>query len=115
MIKSINASSEWLHVDGNRPYIMKTFDASLPEDPIVGQVHYDFALQELKVYNGEQWCVMEGHANIGLSGEMELTLHWARRKMYDEQRLDELCDKYPALADAREQFEAMKVLVDKHG
>ena len=116
MIKSINSSSEWVQVDGQRPYVMPPVARfEYPANPYDGQMIYNFAMQEVQVYTGSIWTNALGHANIGLRSQTEHILHWARRKMDEEQRLNELCEKYPALAEAREQFEAMKVLVNKHG
>ena len=115
LIKSVNSSSEWVQVDGQRPYVMPPVDKfEYPANPYDGQMIYNFILQEVQVYAGSVWTNALGHANIGLRSQTEHILHWARRKMDEEQRLNELCEKYPALAEAREQFEAMKVLVNTH-
>ena len=115
MIKSINSSSIWLDISGNRPYLTPPSSRfKYPESPYVGQIVYDFSMQEIYVYNGDVWSRMEGHSNIGVSSAMESLMLWASKKMHEEENLEVLCNKYPALAEAREQFEAMKTLVGKH-
>ena len=114
MIKSVNSSSEWIDVSGSRPYIVPPITFTYPDNPYAGDLFYDFALQEIKVYDGSNWVVIEGHANVGLHPGIENLLNWVGKKINEEAQLDELCDKYPALAEAREQFEAMKGLVSKH-
>jgi hypothetical protein len=42
----------------------------------------------------------------------EEILEWAGKKMDQEAKLDEMCEKFPALKKAREQFETMKRLVE---
>lgn len=113
MIKSINSSSIWLDVSGSRRYLPpSSVKFKYPDTPYVGQIVYDFAMQENYTYNGNQWCLLESQANIGVATITQDVLHWASKRMHDEQNLDALCDKYPALAEAREQFEAMKALVN---
>lgn len=112
MIKSINSSSVWLNISGHRPYLTPPpIGFQYPESPYVGQIVHNFSMQELYVYNGDCWIPIEGRSDIGLTGASESVMTWAFRKMCEEEDLDALCNKYPALAEAREQFEAMKVLV----
>jgi hypothetical protein len=40
-------------------------------------------------------------------------LEWAGQKMDEEAELGDLCEKFPALKKAREQFETMKRLVQE--
>lgn len=115
MIKSINSSSIWLDISGSRQYLQtSSVNFKYPDTPYVGQIVYDLAMQESYVYNGNQWCRLESHATIGVTPITQDILHWASKRMHDEQNLDALCDKYPALAEAREQFQAMKALVSDH-
>ena len=115
LIKSVNSSSEWIDIDGSRPYVPPPLaHFEYPKNPYDGQMIYNFILQEVQIHVGGAWINALGHVNIGLRSQTEHILHWARRKMDEEQRLNELCEKYPALAEAREQFEAMKILVNTH-
>jgi hypothetical protein len=115
MIKSINSSSEWFAVGGNRPYIPPPLERfQYPDNPHDGQMIYNFSLQEVMVYVGGVWMPALGNANIGSHYNLDCLLYWVRDRMSAEERLDELCEKYPALAEAREQFEAMKALVNEH-
>ena len=115
MIKSINSSSEWISIEGQRPYVMPPLRKfEYPTNPYDGQMIYNFSSQEVMVFSDGDWFNALAHANIGLRNQTEILLSWARRKMEEEKQMDELCAKYPALAEAREQFEAMKTLVGKH-
>ena len=115
MIKSVNSTSEWISIEGRRPYVMPpvtTFE--YPKNPHDGQMIYNFAIQEVQVYVDGAWINALGYVNIGLRDQTEILLGWTRRKMEEEKQMNELCAKYPALAEAREQFETMKALVSKH-
>jgi hypothetical protein len=115
LLKSVNSSSEWVRIEGQRPYIMPPVHKfEYPTNPYDGQMIYNFSSQEVMVFSDGQWFDVAGHANIGLHTQTEKLLSWARQKLEEEKQMDELCDKYPALAEAREQFEAMKTLVGKH-
>lgn len=115
MIKTINAVSEWIRVEGRRPYMMPPrVKFEYPKNPHDGQIIYNFELQEVQIYVDDHWINIQGHAMIGIHEQTEKVLQWAKQKMEEEKALLELCEKYPALAEAREQFEAMKVLVNKN-
>jgi hypothetical protein len=46
-----------------------------------------------------------------LSSEAEAAIKWASEKMREDQKLEELCKKYPALQHAKDNFELIKALV----
>jgi hypothetical protein len=55
---------------------------------------------QMQVYDGTSWLVMGSTANIGLSGEAEEIMAWAREKMRAEQEARAMAEQYPAVADA---------------
>lgn len=106
--------SEWLQLAGV-PGISTFFPEKFeyPENPHNGQVVYDFMARELMAYCDGKWHSVERHINLGLKPHTEKILEWANKKIQEEEQLDALCEKYPALKDARTQFEMLKILITK--
>ena len=51
---------------------------------------------------------------MDLSNETKVTLDWARQKMQEEQRLEQLMAQHPGLRDLHDRFEVMLRLVQQH-
>jgi hypothetical protein len=106
MIKNILAKN---YVTVNRqvhqPYIS-------PGSQSAGMVRFNINSSELEVYDGIAWRPITSDVEIGLGSEVEMILDWAREKMLEDQRIDELCEKHPGLAKARDNYEMFKRLVD---
>lgn len=108
MIKSLTSSSYYLNVTGgtiNLPYINSNMLSA-------GQVRFNTSTTNLEVYDGISWHRIEEHAQIDLTLDAKEILDWARKKMIEEQRLDELCKKYPGLEKAKTNFETFKKMVE---
>lgn len=91
---------------GATPYISQT------NIPMVGAVSYDSASQHIKVYDGHVWqTVGGGSAIVSLTPNAIATLKWAEKKMLEEQELNALCDKHPAIKDLVGQ---MKTSMDNY-
>ena len=69
-----------------------------PGSPSAGMLRYHN--NQMQVYDGTAWLVMGGSVNIGLSGEAEEILVWAREKMRAEREARAMAEQYPAVADA---------------
>jgi hypothetical protein len=52
------------------------------------------------VYDGSSWLATGSSANVGLSGEAEEIMTWAREKMQAEREARAMAEQYPAVADA---------------
>lgn len=105
MITSINTSGN-LIVQHNHsaPYIS-------PGSQSAGMVRYNTTMHQMEVYDGVAWLKIGGPCQISLSGETEMIIEWAREKMLEEKRIDELCEKYPGLRKARDNYELFKKIV----
>ena len=80
----------------------------------VGQLQFNTHTQQLEVYNGTGWQVLNlGHYHVGLNPRAEDILDWAAKKMFEERDLKERMEKYPGLKDAYEQFQIMDALTMK--
>lgn len=69
-------------------------------NPMTGAVSYDSSTQSMKVFDGSNWQVLgSGTASIELNQNAIAILKWAEKKMFEEQELNALCDKHPAIKD----------------
>lgn len=66
----------------------------------------------IEVYNGVGWESIRLNWVDVLSVDARDTLEWANKKMMEEQSLDQLCERYPALKSARDNFNVVRVLVE---
>lgn len=113
MIKTISSSSAFVQVTGgfpsSGPYLQTPTVAGPP--PAVGAVKFDSASQNLQVWDGFNWLNMyTSHAMVGLNSAAEDAIKWAQQKQKDEQELEELMQRSPALRDAYEKFQIVKTL-----
>lgn len=96
MIRNITAGPG-IHIANNSystPYIDMT-------RPSAGMVRYNN--NNLEIYDGSSWMIMQSsYPQVELSGEVQAILTWARKKIADEARIQELADKHPSVADALE-------------
>jgi hypothetical protein len=108
MIKGITPS-RYITVSGgspSNPYISPGAVGS-------GMMRYNGNMNCIEINDGNMWKQLESsYATVELNVEAQAILDWAKRKMYEEQQLDELCKKYPGLGKARDNFETFKRLVD---
>ena len=108
MITNVYPTSSYITVSSavGGPYIN-------PGSPSAGMLRYHN--QQVQVYDGSSWLVMGGSANVGLSGEAESIMNWAREKMQEEREARAMAEQYPAVADAlgavREAEEQLKTIV----
>ena len=90
---------------GTTPYINMSA-------PSAGMMRYNGNNSSMEVYDGSTWMMLTSGASVDLSSDSKAALEWATAKMREEARLDELCQKYPGLAKARENYELFKRLVE---
>lgn len=62
-------------------------------------------IEYYEAYNNT-WAPLTGqYATIGLSMETQQAISWVREKMEEEKRLEQLMEKNPQLADAKQKFD----------
>jgi hypothetical protein len=76
-----------------------------------GQVRYNTNINSMEVWDGVTWKELSTHTSVGLTGEAEALLDWARTKRDEEYRLEALAEKYPIIKDLKEQLEVAIALV----
>ena len=108
MIKGIMGGASITVSGGSTSYpYIPTNDSN----PIQGMIR--IRNQDTQVFDGSSWQTVYGSiANVELTGEVQSIIDWARKKKQEEEKLDELCKKYPGLSKARNNFETFKRLVD---
>lgn len=113
MIKTIHGTGS-VSVYGGTGARPGWFDVNATPDvkPMAGAVRYNPMSGALETYNGISWVTFPTDAvEITLDQESQQILDWARKKMSEEQRIQELMSKHPGLKSAWEQYEVMKSLV----
>jgi hypothetical protein len=98
MIKSIVQSGRYLTVTGNGAY---PYIPSYGNGMGTGNMRFNTQTQNIEVYDGNQWMTFStGSVSVGLNGDAESLLDWARIKRDEESRIVALAAKHPTVADA---------------
>ena len=87
---------------------------------LVGQIRYNGSTQNLEVYDGNSWLIMNSaYPTIDLAPHVQAVVAWAQTKMAEESRRKELAAKHPIVADAldalqraEEQIQIVTALVE---
>ena len=97
MIKGINTgiTGGYLQVTGNgyTPHISPNAN-----NPATGMIRMNGSTAE--VFDGNIWMQFGAYADVSLSQSAIQALDWCQKKMVEEAKIKELCDKSPAVADA---------------
>ena len=109
MIKTITSCS---------PNIVAIGQSSLPyinmSVPSAGMMRYNGNSQSIEVYDGSNWIQLGMESStIGTSLALDETVVWAQTKMAEEKRIKELCEKFPALQKAKDNFDIVYKLVNE--
>lgn len=104
MIKNITQSGAFTQVSSYYPPQIYGNGQS------AGQVRYNTSTQQMEVYDGSTWISISQTATVGLSGEAEEAIRWARATMIEEAALKARLEKHPGLKDAYEKFQIMDIL-----
>lgn len=118
MIKGITAGTG---ITVNNGYLSwPNFYNTTSGNTLVGQVRYNGSTQNLEVYDGSSWIILQStYPTVELSPHVQAVIAWAQTKMAEETRIKELAAKHPAVADAvdalakaEEQVQIIAALVD---
>jgi hypothetical protein len=108
MIKGITGG-KYISVSGgyaSDPYIS-------PGSSGAGMLRWNSNMNCLEVNDGVTWKQFStAFPTIDLTPEATELLDWARKKMLEERRIDELCKKYPGLDKARANYETFLAMVE---
>lgn len=102
MIKNITSMGRYVHVAGGTPTVPYISSGGQS----AGTMRYNTSSQNVEVYDGSTWKQLDsGYVQVGLSGEAETLLDWARSERDRQSNREELIKKNPALQKA---WEAVK-------
>jgi hypothetical protein len=115
MIKGLATSRRYTVVSfGNTsvPYVNQNLN-----NPMQGMMRISGS--DLQVFDGQGWTVMNtSYATVGLTGEAESLLDWARQKRAEEQEMMILAKTNPTIKDLlntikqkQDQIEMVKILM----
>jgi hypothetical protein len=77
-----------------------------------GMIRYNTNMNCMEVNDGNSWRQLGmNYASVELTPDAQSILDWAKTKMEEEKRIDELCEKYPGLRKARDNYEVFLKLV----
>jgi hypothetical protein len=110
MIGKIEQSGRYVAVTGSAgsSYVNNTGLMS------VGQLQFNTHSQQLEVYNGISWQVLNlGTYYVGLNPHAEQILDWACKKMEEEQGLSTLPSDHPAVKAAKQNLNKAKLEVKR--
>jgi len=107
MIKNISGS-KYIQVSGSssQPNIS-------PGAVGAGMVRWNSNMQQLEVNDGNTWISLTASIpTIELSPEVVEIIEWGRQKLAEDRKIKELCQRYPGLQKAKDNFEMFKKLVE---
>lgn len=116
MIKDIHASGRYMQVQGGSS---STYINGYSGLQGVGNMRYNTTNQTMEVFDGNNWIQLNmGYASVGLNGDAEALLDWARMER-DKQlarkakvRSNPALQKaYEAIQRAEENFDMIETLV----
>jgi hypothetical protein len=106
MIKGITQSGRYITVSNGNA---STYVNSYSGQQGVGNMRYNTSNQNMEVFDGNSWVMLNmAHASVGLNGEAESLLDWAREKRNEELAWQSLAEKNQAVKIALENLEQAK-------
>ena len=103
MIKSIAPSGRYVQVTGG---IASTYVNGNSGAQGVGNMRYNTSNQTMEVFDGYTWIMINmDHASVGLNGEAESLLDWARTKRDEEMMWKSLANDNKAVKIALDNLE----------
>lgn len=101
MIKNISSSGRYVQVTGGQsttPYINSGQQSA-------GTMRYNTSSQMVEVYDGSGWQQLGGgYVSVGLNGEAESLLDWARDERDRQAKREQMIKENPALQKAWESI-----------
>jgi len=108
MINNIHSTGKYMQVTGSNS---RTYVNNYSGSQGVGNMRYNTTNQRIEIYDGTTWIMLNmSDSFVGLNGEAEMLLDWARKKRDEELLMQSLMEKHPGLKEAYERLEIMKAL-----
>ena len=110
MIKNITASGRYVQVSGGTS---GTYVNGYSGAQGLGNMRFNTSTQNMEVFDGSSWITLNmDHASIGLNGEAESLLDWARKKRDEELAWQNLAATSQAVKIALDNLEQAKQQLD---
>ena len=111
MIKGITQIGKYTQVTGGSASTMYINNYS--GQPGVGNMRYNPSTSNIEVFDGNTWVMMAtNYASVGLTGEAESLLDWAREQRNKQLALQAMADNHPAVKNAYEAFKRAEEQLD---
>ena len=110
MIKNITPIGRYITVSGGNS---STYVNGYSGAQGVGNMRFNTSTQNMEVFDGSSWITLNmDHASIGLNGDAESLLDWAREKRNEEMKWYSLASSNEAVRIALEQLEQAKTRLE---
>ena len=110
MIKNIIASGRYVQVSGSTS---STYVNGYSGAQGLGNMRFNTSTQNMEVFDGSSWITLNmDHASIGLNGEAESLLDWARKKRDEELTWQNLAATSEAVKIALDNLEQARQQLD---
>ena len=110
MISNVMPSGRYVQVSGGST---STYINGYSGLQGVGNMRYNTSSQNMEVFDGNNWIMLNmGSVSVGLNGEAESLLDWAREKRNEELKWKELAEKNQAVKIALDNLEKAKQQLD---
>lgn len=110
MIKNITASGRYVQVSGGGSGNYINGHSGLQG---VGNMRYNTSTQQMEVFDGSNWIMLNmDYATVGLNGDAESLLDWARQKRNEELAWESLAKDNQAVKIALDNLEKAKRQLD---
>ena len=111
MIKNIAATGRYVQVTGGNN--ANTYVNGNSGAQGVGNMRYNTSNQNMEVFDGSSWIMLNmDYATIGLNGEAESLLDWARQKRDEEMMWKSLANENKAVKIALDNLEYARQQLD---
>jgi hypothetical protein len=102
MIKNITPTGRYITVSGGNA---NTYVNGYSGAQGVGNMRYNTSTQNMEVFDGTSWITLNmDYASVGLNGEAESLLDWARKKRDEELTWESLAKENQAVKIALENY-----------
>jgi len=110
MIKNITASGRYVQVSGGNA---NTYVNGYTGAQGVGNMRFNTSSQSTEVFDGNNWITLNmDYASVGLTGEAESLLDWARKKRDEELAWQNLAATSQAVKIALDNLEQVRQHLD---
>jgi short-subunit dehydrogenase involved in D-alanine esterification of teichoic acids len=107
MIKNVNSYSRYLNIQGGNPSCLPTIynNTTTGTHSFAGSIRFNISTQSLEIFDGIIWQQWHNStATVNLTPEAEGILNWAKDKMQEEAKLEQLAKENSTVNDLLQQI-----------